>query len=201
MRDERGDPRFDAWFDELIGEREGALHRPHLREQAIAVASAIVACFTAGGRIYWFGNGGSAADAQHLAAEFSGRYRRERPSLPSEALSTNTSAVTAIGNDYGYDFVFSRQVEGSVRAGDVVVGITTSGNSKNVALGLQAAKQRGAVPVAFTGNGGGAAAAAADIALIGPDGYAALIQEVHIAMGHIICDLVEQALFPDAVMP
>jgi D-sedoheptulose 7-phosphate isomerase len=195
------DARFDGWFDELISERDGLVRRPHLRDQAMAIAAAIVTSFQNGKRIYWFGNGGSAADAQHLAAEFSGRYRRERPSLPSEAFSTNTSAVTAIGNDYGYEFVFSRQVEGSVRAGDVVVGITTSGNSKNVVLALQSAKAKGAVTVAFTGNGGGAAGAAADLVLLGPDGYAALIQEVHITMGHIICDLVEQALFPGAAMP
>jgi D-sedoheptulose 7-phosphate isomerase len=190
-----------AAFDELIAERDGLLRRPHLRAQAVAIASAITACFERGGRVYWFGNGGSAADAQHLAAEFSGRYRRERPSLPSEALSTNSSAVTAIGNDYGYDFVFSRQLEGSVRPGDVVVGLTTSGNSKNVVLGLQAARTRGATAIAFTGNGGGAVAQAADFVLLGPDGYAALIQEVHITMGHIVCDIVEQALFPAAVMP
>ncbi len=192
------DVRFHRAFDELVAERDGLLRRPHLRGQVTAIAAAIAACFERGGRIYWFGNGGSAADAQHLAAEFSGRYRRERRSLPSEALSTNTSAVTAIGNDYGYDAVFARQVEGSVREGDVAVGLTTSGNSKNVVLALQAARARGAVAIAFTGNGGGGAADAADLVLLGPDGYAALIQEVHITMGHIVCDLVEQALFPGA---
>jgi len=198
---QQGDARFERWFDQLIAERKSLLQRPNLRDQAVAIAQAIVTSLQSGGRIYWFGNGGSAADAQHLAAEFSGRYRRERPSLPSEAFSTNTSALTAIGNDYGYDVVFARQVEGSVKAGDVVVGITTSGSSKNVVLGLAAAKARGAVTVAFTGNGGGAVAAAADLVLLGPDGYAALIQEVHITMGHIVCDLAEQALFPDATMP
>ena len=186
-------------YDVLIAEREGLLHRPHLRDQVVAIAAAIVTSFERGGRVFWFGNGGSAADAQHLAAEFAGRYRRERASLPSEALSTNTSAVTAIGNDYGYDAVFARQIEGAVRAGDVAVGLTTSGKSKNVVLGLQAARARGAVAVAFTGNGGGPAAAAADLVLLGPDGYAAPIQEVHITLGHIVCDLVEQTLFPDAV--
>ena len=192
------DVRFHGAFDELVAERDGLLRRPHLRAQVTAIATAVTACFERGGRVYWFGNGGSAADAQHLAAEFSGRYRRERRSLPSEALSTNTSAVTAIGNDYGYDAVFARQLEGSVREGDVVVGLTTSGNSKNVVLALQTARARGAVTIAFTGNGGGGAAAAADLVLLGPDGYAALIQEVHITMGHIVCDLVEQALFPEA---
>ncbi|HEY0383958.1 MAG TPA: SIS domain-containing protein [Candidatus Elarobacter sp.] len=192
---------FRRAFDELVAERDGLLRQAHLRAEAIAIATAITRSFERGGRIYWFGNGGSAADAQHLAAEFSGRYRRERPSLPSEALSTNSSAVTAIGNDYGYDFVFARQLEGSARPGDVAVGLTTSGNSKNVVLGLEAARARGAVTIAFTGNGGGGAARAADLVLLGPDGYAALIQEVHITMGHIVCDLVEQALFPGAVTP
>src|ERR1700738_5378595 len=119
--------RFHAAFDELVAERDGLLRRPNLRAQVTAIATAIAACFDRGGRVYWFGNGGSAGDAQHLAAEFSGRYRRERRSLPSEALSTNTSAVTAIGNDYGYDAVFSRQLTGCIRPGDVAVGITTSG--------------------------------------------------------------------------
>jgi D-sedoheptulose 7-phosphate isomerase len=201
MLNPESDGRFRHWFDELIAERDGLLRRPHLRDQVVAIAGALVSSLRNGGRIYWFGNGGSAADAQHLAAELSGRYRRERPSLASEALSTNASAVTAIGNDYGYDVIFARQIEGSVRAGDVAVGITTSGNSKNVVVGLQAARARGAVTIAFTGNGGGAAAATADLVLLGPDGYAAPIQEVHITMGHIVCDLVEQALFPNATTP
>jgi D-sedoheptulose 7-phosphate isomerase len=119
----------------------------------------------------------------------------ERPGLASEALSTNTSAVTAIGNDYGYENVFSRQVQAHAKPGDVVVGITTSGGSKNVVLGLEEAKRCGAVTVAFTGNGGGRVAEIADIALIGPDGYSALVQEIHITLGHIVCDLVEQTLF------
>ena len=114
--------------------------------------------------------------------------------LPAEALSTNSSAVTAIANDYGYDRVFARQIEAFARPGDVVVGITTSGNSRNVVLGLEEARRQGATTIAFTGNGGGKVAEIADIALIGPDGYSALVQEVHITLGHIVCDLVEQAL-------
>jgi len=106
----------------------------------------------------------------------------------------NTSAVTAIGNDFGYERVFARQIEAFVKPGDVVVGITTSGGSKNIVLALEEAKRRGAVTVTFTGNGGGAVAAIADHVLLGPDGYSAIVQEVHIVMGHIICDLVEQAL-------
>ncbi len=182
-------------FADLIAERRGLIEAPHYEAQVRAIAAALVAAFRAKHRVYWFGNGGSAADAQHLAAEFSGRFLRERPALPSEAFSVNPSAVTAISNDYGYERVFERQVEAFVRAGDVVVGITTSGRSRNVVRGLEAAKRIGATTIAFSGNGGGPAAEVADLALIGPDGHAAIVQEIHITMGHIICDLVEQELF------
>ena len=181
-------------FAELLDDRRGRLDAPHYAAQVAAIVAAMTHAFRNGGKVLWFGNGGSAADAQHLAAEFSGRFLRERRALPSEALSVNTSAVTAIANDYGYERVFSRQVEAFARAGDVVVGLTTSGASRNVVLGLEAAKRAGATTIAFTGNGGGAVAEIADIALVGPDGYSALVQEVHITLGHIVCDLVEQAL-------
>jgi D-sedoheptulose 7-phosphate isomerase len=182
-------------FADLIAERRGLIEAPHYEAQVRAIVAALAAAFRAKHRVYWFGNGGSAADAQHLAAEFSGRFLRERPALPSEAFSVNPSAVTAISNDYGYERVFERQVEAFVRAGDVVVGITTSGRSRNVVRGLEAAKRIGATTIAFSGNGGGPAAEVADLALIGPDGHAAIVQEIHITMGHIICDLVEQELF------
>ncbi|MBV8726287.1 MAG: SIS domain-containing protein [Candidatus Eremiobacteraeota bacterium] len=181
-------------FDELLAERKGLLESPHYRAQVAAIVEALVSAFQAGKKVLWMGNGGSAADAQHLAAEFSGRFLRERRAYPSESLSVNPSAVTAISNDYGYDRVFARQIEAFAQPGDVVVGITTSGKSKNILAGLEEARKRGAVTIAFSGNGGGPAAELADFALIGPDGYAAIIQEVHIAMGHIICDLVEQEL-------
>jgi D-sedoheptulose 7-phosphate isomerase len=188
------DVRGRRAFAELLADRKGQLDKPHYEAQVQAIVAAMVRAFRDGNKVLWFGNGGSAADAQHLSAEFSGRFLRERPGLPSEALSVNTSALTAIGNDYGYERVFARQVEAFVKPGDVVVGITTSGGSKNVVLALEEAKSRGAVTVAFTGNGGGKAAEIADLTLLGPDGYAAIVQEVHIVMGHIICDLVEQAL-------
>ena len=181
-------------FDELLAERKGLIEAPHYRAQVTAIVDALVSAFRAGRKVLWMGNGGSAADAQHLAAEFSGRFLRERRGYPSEALSVNPSAVTAISNDYGYDRVFARQIEAFVQPGDVVVGITTSGKSRNVLVALEEARERGAVTIAFSGNGGGPAAAVADLALVGPDGYAAIIQEVHITMGHIICDLVEQQL-------
>lgn len=181
-------------FAALLADRKGQLEHPRYPEQVAAIVAALVAAFRTGNKVLWFGNGGSAADAQHLAAEFSGRFLRERGGLPSEALTVNTSAVTAIANDFGYEQLFARMVEALAKPGDVVVGITTSGSSKNVVLGLQRAKQLGATTVTFTGNGGGPAAEVADLALIGPDGYSAIVQEVHIVMGHIICDLVEQEL-------
>jgi D-sedoheptulose 7-phosphate isomerase len=190
VKDVRGKRDFAA----LLADRKGQLDEPRYEGQVAAIVSAMIAAFRAGKKVLWFGNGGSAADAQHLAAEFSGRFLRERRGYPSEALSVNTSAVTAIGNDFGYENVFARQVEAFAQPGDVVVGITTSGTSKNVVLGLEAAKRAGATTVAFTGNGGGKVAEIADLALVGPDGYSAIVQEVHITMGHIICDLVEQAL-------
>lgn len=188
------DIRGQRGFAELLADRKGVLEHPRYERQVAAIVGAMVAAFRGGRKVLWFGNGGSAADAQHLAAEFSGRFLRERGGLPSEALSVNTSALTAISNDFGYEHVFARQVEAFALPGDVVVGITTSGSSINIVRALEAAKDRGAITVAFTGNGGGRVADIADLALIGPDGYSAIIQEVHITMGHIICDLVEQAL-------
>jgi D-sedoheptulose 7-phosphate isomerase len=181
-------------FHALLADRTGLLQQPHYAEQVAAIVAALTLAFRSGNKVLWFGNGGSAADAQHLAAEFSGRFLRERGGLPSEALTVNTSAVTAIANDFGYDQVFARMVEALAKPGDVVVGITTSGTSKNVVAGLQRAKELGAATVAFTGNGGGTVAEVADLVLLGPSGYSALVQEVHITMGHIICDLVEQEL-------
>ena len=155
---------------------------------------AIVRCIRGDGRVFFFGNGGSAAQAQHLAAELSGRFMLERPAYAGIALSVDTSALTAIANDYGYDRVFARQLEGLARRGDVAVGITTSGASRNVIEGLVTARQRGAVTIALTGNGGGPVVAAADIAIVGPHGPSWKVQEVQFALGHIICELAELAL-------
>jgi D-sedoheptulose 7-phosphate isomerase len=184
-------------FDQLLADREGLLDAVHYRAQVEAIVEALVTALRAGKKVLWCGNGGSAAEAQHMAAELSGRFLRERPGLHSEALSVNSSTLTCVGNDYGYDQVFSRQVEAFAHPGDVVIGMTTSGSSRNVVLALEAAKRRGAVTVAFTGNGGGRVAELADHALIGPDGYAAIVQEVHQVMAHIVCDLVEQQLIFD----
>jgi D-sedoheptulose 7-phosphate isomerase len=149
----------------------------------------------AGHRVYFFGNGGSAADAQHIAAELQGRLRRSRPSLAALALTTNTSILTAVGNDYGFADIFSRQVEGLVVTGDVVVGITTSGGSANVLRGLRAAREQGAHTVALTGASTKKIKPLADILLNAPSRDTQRIQEVHITLGHIYCDLIERHLF------
>jgi D-sedoheptulose 7-phosphate isomerase len=181
-------------FNELLADRQGIYDAPHYREQCEAIADAMVKALRRGNKILWMGNGGSAAEAQHMAAELSGRFLRERPGLASEALSVNTSTLTAIGNDYGYDHVFRRQVEAFVQPGDVLVGMTTSGTSKNIVLAFEEGKRRGALTVAFTGNGGGTVADIADLVLLGPNGYSAIVQEVHQTMAHIICDLLEQRI-------
>jgi D-sedoheptulose 7-phosphate isomerase len=188
-------------FDVLLADRQGLLGAPHYRAQVEAIADALVTALRNGKKILWCGNGGSAAEAQHMAAELSGRFLRERPGLASEALSVNSSTLTCVGNDYGYDYVFSRQVEAFARPGDVVIGMTTSGSSRNIVLALEEAKRRGALAVAFTGNGGGKVAEIADLSLVGPDGYAAIVQEVHQVMAHIVCDLVEQQLIFDGGIP
>jgi len=188
------DYKAQRGFEALLDDRSVLRDFTHYKKDVEAIVDAIVTALRGGKRVYWCGNGGSAAEAQHMAAELSGRYLRERPGLNSEALSVNTSTLTCIGNDYGYDYVFSRQVEAFVQPGDVLIGMTTSGTSRNVVLALEAGKKKGAVTVAFTGNGGGTVMAHSDLALIGPDGYAAIVQEVHQVLAHIICDLVEQVL-------
>ncbi len=141
-----------------------------------------------GGKILWMGNGGSAADSQHLAAELVGRFSRERPALPSIALTTDTSILTAVGNDYGYEKIFARQIEALCQPGDVVIGISTSGNSANVLEGLKAARDRGAVTVGLTGGNGGSMHALVDYCLVVPSRDTARIQEAHILMCHMLCD-------------
>jgi D-sedoheptulose 7-phosphate isomerase len=179
-------------FDEAINEHLSVVRQ--LKEQQPilqAIAQAMSTVLREGGKILWCGNGGSAADSQHLAAEMIGRFRRERAALASIALTTDTSVLTAIGNDYGYDQVFSRQVEGLGMPGDLLVGISTSGNSRNVIAAIEQAKARGLVTVAFTGAGGGQMAALADhlFAVCARD--TARIQEAHILAGHMLCDWVE----------
>jgi len=161
-----------------------------------AAAEALIACFEGGGTAYFCGDGGSAADAQHLACEFAGRYLIDRPGLPAVALSTNTSSLTSIGNDFGFDVVFSRQLEGLGTPGDVLVALTTSGGSPNVLRAVETAHALGMVVIGFTGIKGKSFAAQCDHALITPHALTPRVQEGHIAMGHALCQVVERALFP-----
>jgi D-sedoheptulose 7-phosphate isomerase len=147
-----------------------------------------------GQRIYLCGNGGSAADAQHIAAELIGRFVNDRRALPAIALTTDTSALTAIGNDYGYDEVFSRQVAGLCRKGDVLIAISTSGNSDNVLKAVDAARRAGTSVIGLSGKSGGALDALCDVSLVVPSDVTARIQEMHIVIGHLICALVEEHL-------
>jgi D-sedoheptulose 7-phosphate isomerase len=147
-----------------------------------------------GGRVLAFGNGGSAADAQHLAGELVGRFRRDRAALSAIALTTDSSVVTAIGNDMGYDSVFRRQVEAHGRPGDVAVGITTSGRSPNVVQALQLARERGLVTMGLTGGGGGRLAGAVDYLIDVPHAETARIQEVHVMVVHVLCQIVEEEM-------
>lgn len=158
-------------------------------------ASVIEACFRAGGKVWFCGNGGSAADAQHLAAEFSGKYLIDRDCLPAEALHCNTSYLTAVSNDFNYDIVYSRLISGIGRKGDVLVGLSTSGNSVNIVKAFEVCRAKGISTVAFTGEGGGALAALADHLLAVPSTDTPRIQEAHITLGHILCEQVESAIF------
>jgi D-sedoheptulose 7-phosphate isomerase len=159
-----------------------------------SLATRMLEAITSGGKILWCGNGGSAADSQHLASEFVGRFRRERRGLPAMALTTDTSALTSIGNDYGFKEIFRRQVQAFCTKGDVVVGISTSGNSENVCAALIEAKKIGAFTACFTGSDGGEVAKIADVALKIASKDTARIQEAHILAGHIVCDWIELAI-------
>ena len=162
------------------------------------VAEALISAYQNGGALLIFGNGGSAADAQHIAAEFVGQFYRRRPSLRAHALTVNTSSLTSIGNDVSYDQVFARQVEAFGRPGDIAIGISTSGNSANVLEGLRMARRLGLKTVGLTGSGGGLARGESDYWVGVPATDVARIQESHILIGHVWSELVERALFPDA---
>jgi D-sedoheptulose 7-phosphate isomerase len=160
----------------------------------VAAGRRMAECLRGGGRVLAFGNGGSAADAQHLAGELVGRFQRDRAALSAIALTTDSSVVTAIGNDMGYESVFRRQVEAHGRPGDVAVGITTSGRSPNVVQALQLARERGLVTMGLTGGGGGRLAGAVDYLIDVPHAETARIQEVHVMVVHVLCQIVEEAL-------
>ena len=171
-----------------------------LKEEAILkavdqVSDTIVAALKNGNRIYFCGNGGSAADAQHLAAEFSGRFYTDRDALPAEALHCNTSYLTAVANDYSYDVVYSRLIKGIGNKGDVLVGLSTSGNSANILKAFETAKEKGIVTVGFTGASGGKMKGLSDFLFNVPSSDTPRIQESHILLGHIVCQLVEERYF------
>lgn len=150
-------------------------------------------CISCGNKVLVFGNGGSAADAQHIAAEFTGRFVKERKGLPAIALTTDTSALTAIGNDYGFESIFSRQVEALARPGDLLIGISTSGNSANVLKALKAGKNIGCKSIGLSGRDGGEMNTICDLNIVIPSNITARIQEMHILIGHIICEALDDA--------
>jgi D-sedoheptulose 7-phosphate isomerase len=156
------------------------------------VAQTLIECITSGHTIYWCGNGGSAADAQHIAAELVGRFERDRKAIASVALTTDTSILTSVGNDYGFDSIFQRQVEALVRPGDVLVGLSTSGNSPNVLRAIEQANAQGAVAIGLLGRDGGRLKNLCRLSIVVPAENTARIQEMHALIGHILCDLVER---------
>jgi D-sedoheptulose 7-phosphate isomerase len=155
----------------------------------------ITNCFKNGNKLLFCGNGGSAADAQHLAAEFSGRFYKDREALPAEALHCNTSYLTAVANDYSYDVIYSRLVQGIGQKGDILIGLSTSGNSKNIMNAFEVAQQKGMLTIGFTGDSGGKMAEKSNLLLNVPSADTPRIQESHIMIGHIICQLVEENYF------
>jgi D-sedoheptulose 7-phosphate isomerase len=181
---------------ESVAVKRRLLESVDLMEETGRIAGACIRAFQAGNRILFAGNGGSAADAQHLAAEFVSRFYYDRPGLPALSLSTDPSAVTAIGNDYGYDKLFARQVQAHGRAGDVLVAISTSGKSPNILQAIRVAQELKMVTVALTGEGGGEMAALCDYRILVPSTVTPKIQECHITIGHAICAAVEAELFP-----
>lgn len=178
-----------------VATKEAVLADPGLLERIGAATTAIMAAFQEGKKVLFCGNGGSAADAQHLAAEFSGRFYTDRAPLPSEALHCNSSYMTAVANDYGYEFVYSRMVQALGSKGDVLVSLSTSGRSKNIIEAMKVARERGMINIALTGEGGGTMAGLSDILIDVPSKDTPRIQESHITIGHIICQLTEEQLF------
>ncbi len=164
-------------------------------EKIVTVTDLITMAFKNNGRVYFCGNGGSAADAQHLAAEFSGRFYKDRKALPAEALHCNSSYITAVANDYSYDEIYARLVEGIANRGDVLVGLSTSGNSANIVRAFEVARAKGITTIGMTGYSGGALKSASKVLLNVPSTDTPRIQESHILIGHIICQLVEEKFF------
>ena len=182
-------------ISESVSVKNSILQKEHLLDTVDEVASLMVKALKQGNRIYFCGNGGSAADAQHLAAEFSGRFYVDRDALPAEALHCNTSYITAVGNDYGYDLVYARLIKGIGTKGDFLVGLSTSGNSINIIKAFEVAREKGIITVGFTGESGGKMKGLCDYLLNVPSSDTPRIQESHIMLGHIVCQLVEEQYF------
>lgn len=190
-----GDPMQPDEIRAIADQHQEIVRRFFARQadEVVRAAELLAAALARGGSILLCGNGGSAADAQHLAAELTGRFRRERRGLPAIALTTDSSALTAIGNDYGFDRVFARQVEALGRPGDVLLAITTSGSSPNVLAAIRAARAREMAVIGLLGRDGGAARAACDVALVVEAAETARVQEVHILVGHVLCEALDRA--------
>lgn len=189
------DVKITSIIQASIDVKTKILRDPSIINTVSEVAELIIKAFKDGNKVLFCGNGGSAADAQHLAAEFSGRFYKDRDPLPSEALHVNTSYLTAVANDYSYNEVYSRIIKGSGKSGDVLVGLSTSGNSANIVAAFEQAKKQGMTTVGLTGATGGKMKEASDYLLNVPSTDTPRIQEAHIVLGHIICQLVEESLF------
>jgi len=164
-------------------------------ELVVEISRAMAVCLASGGKVMFCGNGGSAADSQHLAAEFTNRFKLERPPLPGLALTTDTSAITAIGNDYSFDEIFSKQLQALGRSGDILVGLSTSGTSSNVIRAMREAKRNDIITVGLVGQSGGEMTAVSDFLVTVPSSDTPVIQEIHISAGHMMCHLVDHFLF------
>ena len=192
-------PRISESIAQSIAAKQDILTDGDFLARIEKAADMITAALKGGGKIHFCGNGGSAADAQHLAAELSGRFYYDRPPLNAEALHCNSSYLTAVGNDYGYEHIFARLMRGTGHKGDVLVGISTSGNSKNILYAYDVCKELGISIISMTGATGGKMKEASDLLLNVPSTDTPRIQESHIMIGHIICELVESAIFPKKV--
>lgn len=186
---------LDDYLDSTLRTIEQSVRDEAFRQAVVDGANLCLAALRGGGKVLLAGNGGSAADAQHIAGEFVSRFLFDRPALPAIALTVDTSVLTAIGNDYGYEHVFSRQLQGLGVAGDVFIGISTSGRSPNILRAIDVARAKGVKVIVFTGSGGTDMAAAADVAIVASSPATPHIQQVHIIAGHAICAAVEAAMF------
>ena len=195
MEKSRSEARIPQSIAESIAVKRAILDNPDFLSRIRQAADIITASLRSGGKVHFCGNGGSAADAQHLAAELSGRYGFDRPPLNAEALHCNTSYLTAVANDYGYEAAFARLLQGTAKEGDVLVAISTSGNSRNILNAIEMSKTMGVKVIAMTGESGGAMRDRADILLNVPSADTPRIQECHILIGHILCELVENEIF------